>query len=65
VTHQENMLRGLTIAARNAAKTHCPQGHPYNGANLRIDEGSRRCLTCKRDQMRRARARPEPEVAAT
>jgi HNH endonuclease len=49
VTGQENLLRGNTFQGRNAAKTHCPQGHPYAGANLIIRRnGSRRCRTCVR-----------------
>jgi hypothetical protein len=35
VTHRENTLRGQTLAAMNAAKTHCRRGHPYSGDNLR------------------------------
>jgi len=28
-------------------KTHCPQGHPYSGNNLRINvQGARTCKTC-------------------
>lgn len=31
----------------NANKTHCPQGHPYSGANLYIaSTGKRLCRTC-------------------
>ncbi len=34
-------------------KTHCPQGHPYAGENLRFSpEGKRYCLTCKRIKAR-------------
>jgi hypothetical protein len=40
VRQQTNTLRGEGPAARNARKTHCPQGHPY-------DE-QRRCRECKR-----------------
>src|SRR5690554_6462185 len=29
VTHRENLLRGASFAAVNAAKTHCPHGHEY------------------------------------
>lgn len=47
VTHRENTLRGATIAAANAAKTHCPQGHPYDGGNTYVNpRGSRICRTC-------------------
>lgn len=32
-------------------KTHCPQGHPYAGANLYYDhKGVKRCRTCRRAQ---------------
>lgn len=49
VTRRENILRGNTLAAKNAAKTHCKHGHPLNGANLIIDsEGARACRTCRR-----------------
>ncbi len=52
VTHAENVRRGARAAYfRN--KTHCPAGHPYNGANLYIDPtGSRRCRACRREGMR-------------
>lgn len=33
----------------NSKKTHCPQGHPYAGDNLRImANGNRRCRECDR-----------------
>jgi hypothetical protein len=32
------------------SKTHCPQGHPYSGDNLRIaPNGFRRCRICERE----------------
>lgn len=49
VTHRVNMLRGNTLGARGIARTHCPQGHPYAGANLYVSPaGSRECRVCKR-----------------
>lgn len=36
------------MPALNAAKTHCPQGHPYSGANLRTYSGRRACKECHR-----------------
>ena len=45
VTQQENILRGEGLAAENARKTECPQGHPYTHTNAR---GHRRCRTCDR-----------------
>lgn len=34
VTMFENTMRGNTVAAVNAKKTHCPKGHPYEGDNV-------------------------------
>jgi hypothetical protein len=49
VTLRENVLRGLTLAAANAAKSHCYRGHPLYGENLRIDQlGKRVCRECRR-----------------
>ncbi|WP_113903495.1 HNH endonuclease signature motif containing protein [Brevibacterium celere] len=58
VTPQENTLRGVSIQANNARKTHCLRGHPFEGDNLRIDTTGRRiCRTCKRETQRRLRSR--------
>jgi hypothetical protein len=46
VTQAENIRRGHGYAAWQRAKTHCPQGHPYAGDNLLIDQGRRRCRIC-------------------
>src|SRR5258708_31744488 len=46
VTRRENVLRGGNPQAINARKTHCNQGHPLSGDNLRMENGSRRCRTC-------------------
>lgn len=54
VTRLENVLRGRSIQAWNRAKTHCPQGHPYSGENVRISPGGGRyCRTCSRDESRK------------
>ena len=38
-------------AAANAAKTHCPKGHPLSGANLiTTNKGARRCRICRNAQ---------------
>lgn len=56
VTHQENLLRGETITARNAAVTHCPQGHEYTADNTYVPPtGGRRCRICRADARRRTR----------
>jgi hypothetical protein len=40
-----------------AAKTHCPQGHPYNEANTYVSIGAngrpaRQCRTCRRNRVK-------------
>lgn len=62
VTQRENLLRGDTRTARNAAKTECVHGHPLAGANLMLrPNGDRRCRACyrksQRESSRRRRAR--------
>lgn len=55
VTCRENLMRGIGVAAANAAKTHCPASHPYSGDNLYTKrDGARACRTC---QTARKRAR--------
>jgi hypothetical protein len=55
--HLDPVTRGVNVSradhsvqgAYNREKTHCPQGHPYEGDNLRITKkGSRVCVTCAR-----------------
>lgn len=46
VTQRENLLRADTFQARNAAKTHCPEGHEYTEANTSIHRGKRSCIEC-------------------
>lgn len=59
VTHQENVLRGEGLAAKEARQTHCPHGHEYTSENTSIrrrPDGSfkqRVCLACKRDRWHR------------
>lgn len=64
VTGRENKLRGRTIAARNAAKTHCTRGHEFTPENTyRVKpsksqtNGARGCRTCRRAAHVRARER--------
>lgn len=46
VTNRENLRRG---EHRESRKTHCAQGHPFEGENLRISKnGQRMCRTCRR-----------------
>lgn len=53
LTPRNNTLIGDTPAARNLAKTHCPQGHPYSPENTRVYKRHRTCITCSRAKFRR------------
>lgn len=47
VTNRVNVLRGDTIQAANAAKTHCKRGHEFTPENTYIEtRGNRKCRTC-------------------
>jgi hypothetical protein len=53
VTKSENIRRGVAgirAGERMRAKTHCPQGHPYNEENTHIrtgiHAGGRECIAC-------------------
>lgn len=54
VTHLENLRRSpesiLTrLGDASRARTHCPQGHPYEGDNIFVTKrGSRQCRICMR-----------------
>lgn len=48
VTPTENWRRGTSPWARNARKTHCPQGHEYTPENTYVGTGGRRvCRACQ------------------
>ena len=56
VTRSENLKRGNSgIWAKlvNGAKTHCPKGHEYSGANLYVHpRGARCCRVCTNERAR-------------
>ncbi len=58
VTQQTNTLRGVSVVAKNAAKTHCIHGHPFDNENTCLVTAGRQCRTCNRDRMRLQRSRP-------
>lgn len=65
VTQRENVLRGRGPVSRNAAKTHCPKGHPYDEANTYwTTSGGRQCKTCHREAERLRRAEAKKEAAS-
>ncbi len=52
VPHAVNMLRGNTIAAVNALKTHCSKGHLLEAANIYADKKGRVCRICNVERAR-------------
>jgi hypothetical protein len=50
-----NVMRGNNPFAKNARKTHCPRGHPYDEANTVIESGKRVCRACKIEKLRKYR----------
>lgn len=61
VPHGVNLLRGNTVNAMNAAKTHCKHGHEFTVENtyIRPDTGCRMCKACNRESGRRAASRKQ------
>lgn len=57
VSFGENCMRGRGIAPRNAAKTHCANGHEYTAVNTRIEKTGRVCRVCKAARLERWKAR--------
>ena len=48
VTVSENIHRSpVALAPANTAKTHCPQGHPYDDVNTYVWGGKRNCKACR------------------
>lgn len=55
VTPRENNLRGTGAAARNAAKTHCSNGHEFTPENTKTyGKRLRVCLPCQRAARRKS-----------
>lgn len=49
-----NVLRGESPPAKNARKTHCPKGHPYDETNTHVtSQGWRICKACNRERARK------------
>lgn len=51
VTRKLNQHRGESFGGRNARKTHCPRGHPYDVANTYVHAktGYRQCRICREE----------------
>lgn len=54
VSGRVNRLRGRSLPAANAKKTHCAKGHPYDEANTYVNRanGARVCRTCNNEAQR-------------
>lgn len=56
VTMRENLMRGNTLQALNAAKTHCKRGHEFTVNNTDYDSGGwRQCRECRLDYSEKRR----------
>lgn len=62
VSDAVNIMRGEGLMARQARRTHCPQGHPLSGDNLYItpSTGGRSCRICRAEHTR-VRRNADPE----
>lgn len=57
VSRKENILRGRSFSAINAAKTHCIHGHEFTPENTYLEQdGHRACRTCKSQRGKRRRS---------
>jgi hypothetical protein len=65
VTCLENLLRGRTVNAANAAKTACVNGHPFDADNTYVaPDGTRECRICRTSARRRCSARRRERMSA-
>lgn len=53
VTHRTNVLRGVSSFAAKAKQATCAHGHPYTPETTGLRDGTRFCLTCRREYDRR------------
>jgi hypothetical protein len=66
VTQRVNLLRGQTITAANAAKTHCVNQHAFTPENtLILKNGARACRACNRNRQAATKARKRAARAAS
>ena len=60
-THSDNTWDSVIGGTHHhAGKTHCPQRHPYDTANTYVrPDGGRGCRECRREVVRKRRARQQ------
>lgn len=64
VTKRINTLRGNSMAARHAQKTHCVHGHPLTPDNLYVIRARPRYRCCRTCHLSRCRQRHAKRIAA-
>jgi hypothetical protein len=59
VTQKVNVLRGVSLNADNARKTHCVRGHPFDASNTYFypNSTSRACRICHYNYLKQWRQR--------
>lgn len=65
VTDRENILRGDGVAAHNAQKTSCKNGHAFTPENTLTHKSGRGCRQCGRDRSRAYMARKRSSLSST
>jgi len=65
-TAGENVMRGNSLQAQYATRTHCKNGHPFSGSNLftKRDGQGRGCLACQAAGQARYRAKKKQKKEA-
>lgn len=59
----QNVLRGRSLPAINARKTHCKRGHELTAENVLLNQrGNRQCRACRREQDCNRPARQKPHL---
>ncbi len=56
VTPRENQIRGVGPIAENALKVQCKHGHLFEGDNIYLENGSRKCETCRKNRLEAMRS---------
>lgn len=54
VTQKLNLERSIAVLSTlNKNKTHCPKGHAYSGANLKLTKTGRHCRVCQKHNLKK------------